>query len=377
MLNRREFAVRAPISALCLLGMSNGGRAEAQAGALREAARSRGFEIGAFATTGQMRRKDFREMLGANFTMAANLSDNMEWASNPGLNGDPDFVSLTTWLDFCAEVGLRVRARNIYSHENNPSNAHLRPDGTPKNKSELEKTLVKRVEQVCRVLKGRNAIIQVIDEILADPNGGMRRDPFFDALGEDYVDILFHATHEAAPDALLVYFDSGPELDPIGHYFDKKRRDYLALLARLRKRNVPITGAAFGSFVFPPGGGLRLDRGFFKAVEDMDYDIHLCEVTVVYDLCGNPRTWHPQTSQENDRIAEEQYTKIFSFICQFKRLKEITFWAPVDNDNTVETGTRCLRPYKNARPGILTRDFQRKPVYDRLMNVVLKSKPTI
>jgi GH35 family endo-1,4-beta-xylanase len=105
------------------------------------------------------------------------------------------------WLDFCAEVGLRPRARNIYSHENNPATAHLRPDGTPKNKSELEKTLVKRVEQVCRVLKGRNAIIQAIDEILADHEGGMRRDPFFDALGEEYVDILFHATHEAAPDA--------------------------------------------------------------------------------------------------------------------------------------------------------------------------------
>ena len=55
---------------------------------------------------------------------------------------------------------------------------------------------------------------------------------------------LFHATHEVAPDALLVYFDSGPELDPIGHYFDKKRRDYLALLERLRKRNVPITSCS-------------------------------------------------------------------------------------------------------------------------------------
>ena len=64
-------------------------------------------------------------------------------------------------------------------------------------------------------------------------------------------------------------------------------------MARLRKRNVPITGAAFGSFVFPPGGGLRLDRSFFKTFEDMNYDIHLSEITVVYDLCGNPRSWHP------------------------------------------------------------------------------------
>ena len=57
MLNRRMFAACAPMSALCLLGTSNGARAEAGASTLREAARSRGFEIGAFATTGQMRRQ--------------------------------------------------------------------------------------------------------------------------------------------------------------------------------------------------------------------------------------------------------------------------------------------------------------------------------
>jgi hypothetical protein len=105
MLNRRTFAACAPMSALCLLGTSNGALAEGRASTLREAARSRGFEIGAFATTGQIRRRDFREMLGANFTLAANLSDNMEWASNPGLDRDPDFASLTMWLDYCAEVG--------------------------------------------------------------------------------------------------------------------------------------------------------------------------------------------------------------------------------------------------------------------------------
>jgi GH35 family endo-1,4-beta-xylanase len=377
MLNRREFSARAPISALCLLGMSNGGRSEVQASTLREAARSRGFEIGAFATTGQMHRKDFREMLGANFTLAANLSDNMEWASNPGLDRAPDFASLTVWLEFCAEVGLRPRARNIYSHENNPVTAHLRSDGTPKNKSELEKTLVKRAEQVCLVLKGRNAIIQVIGEILADHEGGLRKDPFLDGLGEEYVNILFHAAHEAAPDALLTYQEFGPEMDPIGHYFDQKRRDHIALLRRLRKRNVPITGAAFGAFIFPPGGGLRLDKGFFKEVEDLGYDIHINELTVVYDVCGNPRSWHPATAQENDRITDEEYVRTLSFFTQFKRLKEITFWAPVDNDNTVETGTRCLRPYKNARPGILSRDFQRKPVYNRIVDVISTSKPVI
>jgi GH35 family endo-1,4-beta-xylanase len=207
--------------------------------------------------------------------------------------------------------------------------------------------------------------------------GGLRKDPFYDGLGEEYVDILFHAAHEAAPDALLTYQEFGPEMDPIGQFFDRKRKDYIALLERLRKRNVPMTGAAFGAFVFPPGGGLRLDPAFFKEVENLGYDIHMNELTVVYEVCGNARSWHPRTFDENDRIADREYSRTFSFFCRLKRLKEITFWAPLDNDNTVETGTRCLIPYKNARPGIMSSDFRRKPVYDHLVKIIANSRPTI
>jgi hypothetical protein len=120
MLGRRRLLAQIPTSALCLLGMVDDCAPQTGAVTLREVARSRGFEVGAFATSWQMSRASFREMLSANFTLAANLSDNMEWASNPGLNDDPPFNSLTEFLNLCVAANVRPRARNIYSHENNP-----------------------------------------------------------------------------------------------------------------------------------------------------------------------------------------------------------------------------------------------------------------
>lgn len=378
MLDRRQFLVGVPITALLFSPLFSDGASAGEGQAnLRAAARARGIEVGAMLQLRQASRPGFLEMLSSNFTLAANLFDEIEWGSNPGFDSDPTFGRLSEFLDICERYGLRPRARQIYSLENAPRNAHLRPDGTPKNKSELEKTLLKRVQQVCKPLKGRNAIIQVIDEILADHEGGLRKNPFSDALGEEYVDILFHAAHEAAPDALLTYQEFGPEVDP-DHFFKRKTRDYLRLLERLRKRNVPITGAALGGFApMSDSHQLVLKKSFFKAIQDLDYDIHLNELTVIYAICGSTRKWFPKSAKENDRVVKQSYARAFEFLCQFKRLREITFFAPVDGDNTVQTGTLCVLPYAEARPGIFNSDLTPKPVYDAVTKAVARSKPVL
>ncbi|MEJ0096943.1 MAG: endo-1,4-beta-xylanase [Bauldia sp.] len=317
MLDRRKFLGFAPALALFLLDPLAAGDAAGEAAAdLRQAARARGVEVGAMVQLRQLNDPPFLDMLRTNFTLAANQLDEMEWASQPGLDDEPSFRALNEFLDFCAKNGLRPRARQIYSHENTPPNAHLRPDGTPKNKAELEQTLLRRVDQVCKPLKGRNAIIQVIDEILADHEGGIRKDPFADVFGEELADILFHAAHEAAPDALLTYQEFGPEIDP-DNFFRRKTKDYLALLERLRKRNVPITGAGLGGFI-PPGNGFGLRRPVFQAIEDLDYDIHLNELTVIYDICGDTNKWHPASASENDRLVSGYYERTFEFLGAFQ-----------------------------------------------------------
>lgn len=342
---------------------------------LRQVAKNRGIEIGAMALPHQLRDSAKEKMFAEHFTLINIGSDAMEWDRDPGINYEPSFSELREYINFCKKNNLRLRARNVYSDEARPNSVHLREDGTPKNKSELEKTLITRATQACSPLKGTGAIIQVMDEILANNEGGFRKNPFYDALGDRYVDIIFHAAHDAAPDALLTYQEFGPEVDPNG-YFKRKTRDHLKLLEDLRKRNVPITGAAYGGFfqIYPgdiPENSLK--KSYFRNVQDLDYDIHLNELSIIYKICANNDSWIPRSQRENDKKVEYLYTKVFSFFCQFKRLKELSFWAPIDNDNTIETGTLCVLPYKDARPGIFNRDLSKKPIYGKLASIVEKS----
>ena len=371
MLTRRQLLASAAASAF----FNSAGPVFAQAqGNLKAAAQARGVDVGAFATLSQLNRPDIGKVIADNFTLAAILFDEMEWDANPGNKADPVFFGLSNYLNAATQMGLNVRARQIYSHEALPPNAHLREDGTPKNKSELESTLLKRVEQVCKPLKGRtNITVQVIDEIL-DPRGGLRKDPFSKALGEEYVDLLFHATRDQLPDVPLIYFDSGPEVDP-DNYFKKFTKDYLKLLERLRKRNVPVTGVALGGFVYPPGHAPFLRKPLFKAIEDLDYDIHWAELTTVYTDGGNGR-WKPKTPEAEDKVVQEKYVEVFEFLGELKRLREITFFAPIDTLNTIETGTLGMPPIKGARPGLFNKDLTPKPVYDAVPQAMWKAKAT-
>lgn len=345
---------------------------------MRNAAIARGFDIGACLSVPHLENPKYDAAIRGSFTLAANLYSDVEWASHPGLNSEPAFLDYRRFLKRCDDLGLRPRARQIYSHENTPPNAHLRADGTPKNKSELEKTLIRRVGQVCAPLRGRKATIQVVDEILADHEGGLRKCPFSTALGEAYVDILFHAAREAAPDALLTYQEFGPEIDP-KRFFRRKTRDHLALAERLRKRGVPITGVAFGGFSQPAfQDGLILDREFFRELQRLEYDIHINEMTVIYAICASKRSWKPKPGDKrHDRVVESHYVNNFKFLTELRRLREIAFWAPFDGDNTVETGTRCIIPFAGARPGIFDRDAKPKKVYHSLVKIMRESRPRV
>lgn len=373
-MNRRQFLLGAG-SALALgAPLLAAAKDAASATTLKDAAQARGFDVGVMVDRVQMDRADFMGMVKSNFSLIANQLGIMDYDFYPGEDAPPDPYPLAHFIDVCKTYGLKPRVHTVYTHEGTPDSIAFRRDGTPKSSAEMEKTLLARVDEICRPLRGMNATIQVLDEILNDHEGGIRQDPFTKVFGEELADMLFHAAHEAAPDALLTYQETGIDVDP-HHFFKRKTADYLALLERLRKRNVPITGVGLGGFAEPPHGD-DLDQSVFRRVEDMGYDVHLNELTVIYKICDYPVEWKPKTQAENDATVAATYEKAFHFYCQLKRLREITFWAPVDHDNTLDAGFLCILGSPVARPGIFNQDLTPKPVYQRLVKAIQQTRPT-
>ncbi|MEJ0097062.1 MAG: endo-1,4-beta-xylanase [Bauldia sp.] len=354
MLDRRKFLGFAPALALFLLDPLASGDAAGEAAAdLRQAARTRGVEVGAMVQLRQLNDPPFLDMLRTNFTLAANQLDEMEWASQPGLDDEPSFRALNEFLDFCAKNGLRPRARQIYSHENTPPNAHLRPDGTPKNKAELEQTLLRRVDQVCKPLKGRNAIIQVIDEILADHEGGIRKDPFADVFGEEAGGhpLPRRARGRARRAADLPGVRPGDRPGQLLQEKDERlssaaraaaetqRPHHRSGTGRLHSSGQRIWAAAPG---VPGHRRPRLRHPSQRADPS------------IYDICGDTNKWHPASASENDRLVSGYYERTFEFLGAFKRLREITFWAPVDGTTPWKPARAASSPTRKPGPEFST-----------------------
>jgi endo-1,4-beta-xylanase len=109
--------------------------------------------------------------------------------------------------------------------------------------------------------------------------GGLRRKPWLDFIGPEYIDIAFHTAHAADKKARLVlnecYIEHATPVE-IGN-----RASLLALVSRLKKAGVPITTIGVQGHL---RGNTALDKPgmtrFLKQVQDLGLEIMITELDV-------------------------------------------------------------------------------------------------
>jgi endo-1,4-beta-xylanase len=114
-----------------------------------------------------------------------------------------------------------------------------------------KQTMLDHINDVVGHYKGKVAEWDVVNEPLSEDDvdytsslNGLRKQMWFDAMGEEYIDIAYKAARAADPSAKLYLNDFGIEKEGI-------RWDaLLALTKRLKERAVPIDGIGFESHVY-------------------------------------------------------------------------------------------------------------------------------
>jgi endo-1,4-beta-xylanase len=108
---------------------------------------------------------------------------------------------------------------------------------------------------------------------------GLRRKPWVDLLGPDYIDIAFQTAHAADPKAHIVLNECYIEHDTPGEI--GRRADLFALAARLKKAGVPITAIGVQGHL---RGNTPLDKPgmttFLKQIQDLGLEIMITEFDV-------------------------------------------------------------------------------------------------
>jgi len=117
------------------------------------------------------------------------------------------------------------------------------------------------------------ALWDVVNEAL-DDDGTYRRSVWFEAMGENYVDIAFRQARASAPDATLIYNEydtetTGPKVDGL-----------FALIDRLQANGTPLDGIGFQMHLFSDFDDFETLATNMAAVAARDLDVYVTELDV-------------------------------------------------------------------------------------------------
>ncbi|MFJ5840637.1 endo-1,4-beta-xylanase [Streptomyces shenzhenensis] len=201
----------------------------------------RPIRLGTALAAGPLLTDDaYRRTAGEEFSMLTPENDFKAQFVQPR-RGVFAFEEGDTLVDFADANGMQVHAHTLVWFEALPS--WMRAGMTHEDR---RRVMTEHIRAVAGHFRGKVAEWDVVNEPMSDEdedytngNRGVRPHLWFEAMGEQYMDIAFRTAREADPHAALYLNEYGVEED--GPRWDA----LYALLIRLKKRGVPIDGVGF------------------------------------------------------------------------------------------------------------------------------------
>lgn len=153
-------------------------------------------------------------------------------------------------------------------------------------KEDRQEIMLSHIKRVVGHFKGKVAQWDVVNEPFSKKNAlygfgktGLEPNVWFEAMGEQYIDLAFKAAREVDPKAKLYLNDYALEND--GQHWDA----FLALVKRLQRRDVPIDGVGFEAHVYTDGDYLKADqlKRHMQILAGMGLLVRISEIDVTGD----------------------------------------------------------------------------------------------
>jgi endo-1,4-beta-xylanase len=207
---------------------------------LRTHAADRGRLYGAAAANGPLQRDpDY----AAHFASECGIlvpENVLKWALVHPAPDRFDFAPADVLAEFAAKHDMKMRGHTLVWHEQ-----LAQWFASTVTKENARSYLENHIREVMGHYRGRMHSWDVVNEAIHPPDGrldGLRKTPWLDLLGPEYLEIAYTVAAETDPGALLVYNDFGLDYDTAAQ--QAKRDAVLGLLRSLRKRKIPVQ--AFG-----------------------------------------------------------------------------------------------------------------------------------
>jgi endo-1,4-beta-xylanase len=304
-----------------------------------------------------------------NILVAENV---MKWGPLRPTATTYDFTQADKLMRFAALAGQKVRGHNLCWHENIP--AWFQATATKENARTL---LTDHIRTVAGRYRGRIHSWDVVNEAINPKDGrgdGLRKSPWLDLIGPDYVELAYRTAGEADPEAKLTYNDYDIELDTPEQ---TTKRDYvLTLLRRFKARGVPIHAVGIQSHLkaaapsTAPQPGVGLIR-FLREARSMGLEAYVTELDVnTRSLPGGP--------EAQDAAVAAVYRNYLRLVLAEPNVKAVLTWGITDRYTWLNATKKdwAMRPDgTRQRPLPFDDDLKTTPAFFELRDAIDASKP--
>ena len=255
----------------------------------------------------------------------------LKWgALAPSVAASADFTAMDALVAAARRAGKRMRGHTLIWHEHLPQGleAITGRDG-------WDNVVAPHIREVAGRYGDTVFEWDVVNEAIEPFDGGadlMRRTPFYQMLGPDYVAEAFRLAAEAAPSARLylnedhLYYDDAAQ--------EGRRVGLLALLERLVRAGVPVHGVGLQCHL---DTRRRFDRRLFDRFLDEVTNLGLSLAVTELDVREHDDAEGRSLDRRRQRAADE-VTKVLEGIFDRAAFAGVTTWGISDADSWLRKG---------------------------------------
>ena len=231
-----------------------------------------------------------------------------------------DFTKSDWIVDFANKNKLLLRGHTLVWNESLPR--WFKEDV---NRNNARNVLEKHIQTVVKRYAGTINSWDVVNEAINVPDrrkDGLKVSPWLNLLGDNYIDLAFRLTHQANPQALLAYNETGIEYDIPAH--ERKRTALLKLLESLKSQGTPIHALGIQSHLL---GDQKINaeklRNFLKDIASLGLKILITELDVIDRKL-------PGDIGKRDRMVAAAYEDYLSVVLDEKAVTTVMTWGLSD-----------------------------------------------
>lgn len=208
---------------------------------LRSAARASNRFFGAAVQIEQLRNDSLfrRTVINQCDSLTPELA--LKWEVIEPAQGAFNFAPMDELADFARDNGKRLYGHTLLWYRSIPAWART-PINTPRGWDMIHRGFAETMPRYNDIVDYWDVVNEPLDSTQDD---GLRRSPFYEAFGPDYIRHALNSARHLAPQGKLLINDYGVEYSgPDEH---ARRKALLALIDKLRQQRVPLDGVGIQS----------------------------------------------------------------------------------------------------------------------------------